>query len=307
MKNEWGEQSNRFRLNIIWAIVIPLLIIAISFPIINYALNYEVSKKTPVVVAPAPKDEPETKEEIEFKNLLSRVQKLEDISKEYNNSNYQVRAMAYIRSGAYNDYQWSILAGPIDETFDSYVSTNQGTNDLTGLKSLQSFTVPKTKDVVDFRHMFAVMNVANGGNSTNSDLAGWGGDLAQLINSFKGSTLVGTELIEEVQEAFNGTSTFGSEDVCADFDAVNIIAKLKADSTKSIASAMQDYYKELTNEVRIKSFREKTFGTSYSSKAELKNIIFTQTTTIGISEFPLINSFFYPIAKDFYFCSVPNS
>lgn len=202
-----------------------------------------------------------SQEQKDFDALFLRVKKLEELSKQYDETDYQLRAMIYIRSGAYNDMQWSAVCGNVDLDFDAYVQANQGTNNLTGLKTIETFKIPSTKEIVDFRHLFAAMNGAFvGGNST--DVAGWAGDLVELMNEFKSSSKTGDELLTDIRNAFNGNSTYGSADVCADFDAINIIKTLKATSGTTIYDAINSYYKNLTNTRRVQNFKQTTFPSS---------------------------------------------
>lgn len=210
----------------------------------------------------------------EFESLITRLTKLEEISYNYDSSNAELNMMRYLRSVKYNDAAWSLVGGAVSNDFIEEVKEKQGNFNLEALRYINTFTVPLTNEKVDFRHMFAVMNVAFSNNQEYTDLSSWGGDLIDLINNYKNSTLTGSALINSIKIAFNGTSAsgFDREDVCADFDGINII-KLYKNNSFSLAQSVSYYYSSLTNENRINSFKTTTFTESYSSFNEFVAVV----------------------------------
>ena len=266
MMDLWGNtKKNRKQFRLVAGMGLFFICAIICTLVFLVNLGTEKPKKTtPITISQEQKD---------FDALFLRVKQLEELSKQYDETDYQLRTMIYIRSGAYNDSQWSTIAGAVDADFELYVETNQGTNNLTGLKTVETFKVPSTKEVVDFRHMFAVMNVAYSNVQNTTDLSGWAGDLVQLMDEFKSSIKTGDELLTVIRAAFNGNSTFGSADVCADFDAVNIIKNLKSTNGATIYSSINSYYKNLTNQRRIQTFKQTTFATGYTNAEELEAVV----------------------------------
>ena len=227
-----------------------------------------------------------------YEKLIERIQKLEDLAKAYDSSNWQMNMLAYIRTVKYNTEEWSIVAGEFDSGFASYVSTNEGENkDVSNFRddvgANENFKIPGTQETVDFYHLFAVMNVVHKGDQTGSDLSGWGGDLVQLMGQFKNSTETGETLLNSVRNAFNGSSYFGSADVCSDLDAVNIVNKYKNENYDSYVTCIEDYYAQITEQARINEFKANAFAgecTEDKVLSRLRNNIYIMGVHLGFIE-----------------------
>ena len=216
---------------------------------------------------------PKTQEELEFEQFTNDYLALENLSKAYNSSNYQKRVVVYIRSSKYNSTQWNFLGGSVDDDFVAYVHEN-GSN-LEYLRTNETLTYPNSDDEIDFVHMVATINLLMTGAIAPADLGGWGGDICQLVQEIKDTDKTGSELKELVQSKFNKTSSFGSEDVFADLDAVNIYNIYKSQSTKSFANAMSEYYKNVTTTTRKSEFSNYLFaGQSVDSVNQKVNYLF---------------------------------
>ena len=230
-------------------------------------------------------------DETAFEELINKIQKLESISKQYNidknsTNDAQVRVTQFIRQGRYSGFAWNLVGGTMESDFPSYVKDNQGNDDLMALQSYSYFTIPHTNDQVDFVHMMALMNVAiisDEENIGNTDLAGWGGDLCQLVAELKEKNLTGSALQESACALFNGTtSSFSCYDLTADLDALNVVNVYKRlNSNKSISYAMKEYYKGLTTNQRKTDFLsidfadyfDKTTGKLTKTQTEMTEII----------------------------------
>ena len=218
----------------------------------------------------------------DFSLLLSKIQKLEQLSKEYNPTDSGLRAIIYVRTGKYNDSIYNTILGETEVEFEKYVEQNQGEDDLVELKYVKDFVIPSTNEKVDFRHMFATMNGVYLDDQAISDTSGWCGDLFDLINECKNLSETGDELLTTIGNKFNNVSTFGKEDVRADFDAVNIIDLYDPTSPYTygtISGCMSSYYATLNNDDRIDSFKEKTFTGAYSNVEDLEDEIYSRLTT----------------------------
>ncbi len=198
---------------------------------------------------------PTTPEELAFEKFTNDLLALEALSKQYNQTNYISRVVIYIRSSKYNTNQWSILGGSIDEDFANYVHNNNA--ELEYLRTKEVLTYPGSNEEIDFIHMIATINLSMIGNEMYSDLGGWGGDLCQLVKEIKNTDKTDDELKTMVEQKFNHNSSFGSQDVLADFDAINITNLYNNLSEKSLAKAIKKYYREVTNITRkdgVKSY-----------------------------------------------------
>lgn len=204
-----------------------------------------------------------------FNTLISNIATLEQLSLEYNQTDYQLRVLMYIRQFNYNNTQWSIVAGQVDTEFVTYVQTINPTL-ANYFDTLDSFTIPSTNEQVDFKHLFAPMNSILYSPITIQfhDLAGFGGDLVQLVNEINTDTS-GQSIDHLVANKFNApnpnNSSLSSLDLIADLDAVNIMAIYNRLSDKSISQAMQTYYTNLTPTERKIQFVLNNFDNTYPS------------------------------------------
>ena len=196
-----------------------------------------------------------TDQEKAFYDIIIKLKKLENISKDYNNekgltTNPQIRVLQYIRQQRYNDTEWNTLGGTLESDFSQYVLDKQGNYNLQSLQTLSILNNPFANEDIDFVHMIAIMNVIAklGITSVNNDIAGWGGDLCQFALEIKAKNLTGTAIQAKAYELF-GTknSTFSKEDLLADLDALNIMYIYINSQNSSIAETIKEYYLNYTS------------------------------------------------------------
>ena len=207
---------------------------------------------------------PSTKSEelIALESLSTDVAMLESISKDYNENSFSKRTLIYVRCKRYNDTSWNTLGGTLENDFEDYVTNNDIESELEYLQTKELFVDTATKQNVDFIHYFATMNLEII-NTTLGDLGGFGGDLCQLVKELKELNITDAQLLEETAKIkFNGQSSFGTEDLLADIDAVNTICIYNnlTESNKTIANAMLTYYTNLTQQQRLSTFCQNLFG-----------------------------------------------
>lgn len=238
--------------------------------------------------------------ETAFEELIGKIEKLENISKQYNidknsTNDAQVRVLQYLRQARYSGFTWNLVGGTMENDFTQYVLDNQGEDDLSSLQTLEYFTIPKTNKQVDFVHMMAIMNVAiksGASNTVYNDLVGWGGDLCQLAVELKGKNLTGSAIQESAYNLFNNTSSsFSCYDLTADLDAINVVSLYeRLNSNKSISYAMKEYYKGLTTNQRKTDFLsiqfadyfDNTTGKITKTQAETASIILDRLSGNGL-------------------------
>jgi len=217
----------------------------------NLYLNQIITENIKIVVVW--NDEENNKEEYkDFNSVITKLRLLEEISEKYNtekssDKNANLRAMQYIRQKRYSGLAWSVIAGNLEKDFNQYVLDNQPENaNLQSLQDIDKLIAPKTKEEIDFVHLIAVVNVILNSefiNSTNTDLASWGGDICQLAIQLKQTGLTGNELQEKAGELFNNkTSSFSCYDLLADIDAYNIINIYYLLGNNSVSETMEQYY-----------------------------------------------------------------
>lgn len=214
-----------------------------------------------------------TKSQKEFNLFINKVHNLELLSYDYSYQNHTLRSLIYVREKTYNDYQWNSLGGTLESDFAQYVLDNQGETQVSLLQTESFFIIPATKEKVDLPHMFAVMNVLYKSTDDDAkDLSGWAGDLCQLAVDIKADTS-GKTYYELAKEKFNNeNSSFNSQDLCADIDAVNIIEVMNEEN-KSISRSIESYYESISKYRRRINFMQNVFGQIYESENELSEVI----------------------------------
>ena len=126
----------------------------------------------------------------------------------------------YIRTGVdrYNSGSWGIMAGYEDPDFAEFVAAMEDMLNaeageeiltITRLKNLKNFTLPNG-DMTDIGHMFGTMDITyhNNFSVNHADVAGWAGDLVDLLEFADVNGVNGTleEMIEEVAKYIVGMS-----------------------------------------------------------------------------------------------------
>ncbi len=184
-----------------------------------------------------------------FQTICEKLEKLELLANEYIEQNNLTTSnkklmLEYIRVAGYNTSQWNDLCGNVDTNFATFVSENQGETDVESLKTIYKVVVPATNKEFDFVHFFATLNMAQQrGLSIEFDLAGYGGDIAQLAADIKSTTLSEEELLEKAKNLL-GTeepSVFGSLDLMSDLMAINIATTMIQNPQKSVVSIFKEY------------------------------------------------------------------
>ena len=170
-----------------------------------------------------PKQEEVSLEKKQFDELFAKVQHLEDLSKEYNEQDYQLRMVIYIRAAQYSDSDWGYLLGCDDQDFVNYVQDNQGDKNITDLRNLglnYCFTNPNTKQKVDFYKLFANLNAIMLQNQDIIDCVSWGSFVSKNAYLYKNSSL--SYLKDDIKLNMQTGWINGDYIRFADYDAVGI-------------------------------------------------------------------------------------
>ena len=248
-----------------------------------------------------PREQQVSVEQHQFNELFNKIQHLEKLSKDFNEENYQLRAIAYIRSAQYNGDVWDTFDFGTLAGFDEYVLAHQGDTRVTSLKTMGStykFIVPKTKKSVDFYHMFAVLNAMYLPDCSVQDAFSWAGDLVQIAASYNGTSLIEEELLNDVRTKMNSTSAFGEADRNADIDAINIYNLMVSNKLtfKSVYASSIMYYATVTQESQLQSFEE-YLGIDYCGQSESVEILYER----------LRNNMYVQLLADEYGLDFPDS
>lgn len=156
----------------------------------------------------------------------------------------------YIRTGVerYNSGSWGIMAGYEDAGFAKFVAEMEdmlnvelaGAGEdmiaISSLKNLKSFALPNG-DTADIGHMFGTMDITyhNNFNVNHADVAGWAGDLVDLLEYADVSGVNGTleEMVAEISETYLGATPpvgqagFNHTDIIGDLDGFYVTQMLQ--------------------------------------------------------------------------------
>lgn len=204
-----------------------------------------------------PKKEEVSVEQQQFNELFAKVKYLEDLSKEYDEEDYQLRAVKYIRSAQYSDEDWEDLLGTSDQDFIAYVEMNEGDKKISSLRDLgidYTFKNPATKQEVDFYKLFADLNAILYGNKASIDAIGWGGYICENAILFKDKDL--NVLKDEIKLNMQTRWTSGDYMRFADYDSANIYKILTTNPFvyDSLYLSIVTYYATFNKTTQIDNF-----------------------------------------------------
>ena len=221
--------------------------------------------------------QPRTQAEKDCLNIISKINKLYEISYNYNPEKSLLRAFQYIRTAKYTSNVWNMMGGNLESDFANYVAENQGIYNISSLQTINNMFSPITNEGIDFIHMFGVLNTienSDGVNSGASDVAGWIGDLCTLVQEIVNAGVSGNEITTLANQKFNSTnSTFCCYDLIADLDAVNIMQEYYSSSNKPFAKVMEEYYLTTSIQMRKTKFLNTVFNKAYTSATTMANDI----------------------------------
>jgi len=221
-----------------------------------------------------------------YEEFIMYLSLLEELANEYVKTNPGKDPLAlvikYIRTGVdrYNSGSWGIMAGYEDRGFLEFVNEMEdminsqigdpaGMIKISGLKNLHSITLPNG-DVTDIGHMFGTMDISyhNKGSLNHADVAGWSGDLVDLLefSDFSGVTGTVEEMTAEIRKNNllvtppADVAGFNIYDMIGDMDALYVMNYLNTvgyhfetgtDELTGLGGIMLNYFTpELTMENR---------------------------------------------------------
>lgn len=225
----------------------------------------------------------------------------------------------YIRTGVdrYNSGSWGIMAGYEDKNFANYVASIENDINLAepdnpeiwiaicSLKNLGIITVPNG-DEMDFGHVFGVMDISyhNKTSLNHADVAGWAGDIVDLINDTAdgwvdglGQTVEVTGTIEEMVEIISKyylaapdadceDGSFDQLDMRADLDGfyfmnsvdfVNYTYHEDLECGDLLLAFLEYYTEELDDTQRAKFLLENRLGTT-GTRGQIRDAVYVAYT-----------------------------
>jgi len=205
----------------------------------------------------------------------------------------------YIRTGVerYNSGSWGIMAGYEDSDFAEFVAEMEDMINsspdspymlaICSLKNLKNFNLPNG-DRADLGHMFGTMDITyhNHFSTNHADVAGWAGDLVDLLEFADVSGVDGTldEMIEEISKNYlghtppiDGQAGFNQTDIIGDLDAFYIMQQLqKREYTKgALSEVIGGYFSgTLTAEQRADYFLRNRLN-GVSTRSDIRDAVYS--------------------------------
>ncbi len=245
-----------------------------------------------------------------YESFLYHLALLEELATIYVEENPGKDPLAlvikYIRTGVdrYNSGSWGIMAGYEDPAFAEFVAMmeagiNQEMIDagypeeellkITGLKNLKNFDLPNG-DRVDFGHMFGTMDISyhNKGSVNHADVAGWCGDLVDLLSVTDRHGVTGTleEMVADISANYlnktvpGESDQFGLTDMYGDLDGFYLIESLYQVEYENgtLMGLMMEYFTEdLTDESRAAFLLKNRLG-DVSLRSAIRDAVYNAYT-----------------------------
>ena len=202
--------------------------------------------------------------------------------------------MKYIRTGeeAFSGGVWNVIAGNEDSKFASYVLSRQDAHNasnegekvnVTGLKNLGLMKISKD-NIVDMGHVFAVLDASyhNNGKNVYGDVAGWAGDLVDLMVLADQEKVRGDldEMIQQITDELllsgGKGATFSQAEFFGDMDGYAIAMELLADDFAGgkLSDVLKAYYgKKPTDEKRADVFLKNRMD-AVTARSDIRNAVF---------------------------------
>ncbi len=224
--------------------------------------------------------------ELTFEETIARIEKLEQLARDYLKETDGVDAkriaMCYLISDRYSGGLWERVAIRKDDDFEAYVKEKD--ESLERLKQIDTLTVPSGYGV-DFLHMAASIYVGD-------DAGGWIGDLTEFAWELKANGITDRKMAAE--RFLSAESYWNEADFHADIDAANMLDTYKKES---FSRTLMQYYgaKVSTQEESFGFFIEKKFVADTAE--ELRQAVWNSYKTHWLLQ-ELLDAFELDSAKD---------
>ena len=201
----------------------------------------------------------------------------------------------FIRTGVerYQDGNWAALAGQEITAFTEYVEQQDAANGTNVMELrdivIDGFTLPNGNQV-DFGHMFGTMNISYVNAAVQSDdLAGWAGDLCDLLYFSAERADVPNGSIDQMAAyikdncfGVDASDAFGWDDFYGDMDAYYLVNEYQA-GNGYFSDLMEGYFtSDLSDEDRAVYFLNNRFP-SLTTRDEVRTALYNAyRTNVGI-------------------------
>ena len=235
-----------------------------------------------------------------LKNLLLLEQIADRYVEENPGGDPAALVLNYIRCGiaSYTTTAWAIMAGNENIDFTAYVlayedAYNAAVTDpeelisVVSIRNVKQFPAPSDPSfALEFTHMFGTMDITshNPGSRDHADVAGWAGDLVDLLDLVDGKADVkNRQTVEEMVGAIfagdyiaGSIESFGRQDMYGDLDAFYIMRELSGREyyTGLLTEILRGYFVEgLTDEDRAAYFLANRMD-GITNRAALRSAIY---------------------------------
>ena len=200
--------------------------------------------------------------------------------------------LEFLRSTKYIGTKWNITAGNINENFIAYVKDNNidvYNYFLGDDNAVEELFDPLTNEKYDLKHLAATMNAYFEKNDIKfiystyygsmNDMAGWAGDLQQVIDQ---DILYGKDQYYahnmSIEAAYQEMSTYlgnrsnshyGISDVIVDADAVNLYYEYKDNPNMDLNELLNNYLIKMNNKQRFSDFIYNITGSNERSDLKI--------------------------------------
>ena len=243
----------------------------------------------------------------DYETFLTNLQLLEEMAFAYiqqsPGKDPAALVIKYIRTGVdrYNSGSWGIMAGYEDAGFAKFVAEMEDAYNcqvedesqmicVSSLKDIASFTIPNG-DTVDFGHMFGTMDITyhNNFGINHADVAGWAGDLVDLLSTADRHNVTGTveEMVVDISDnylchAIPGESDqFSLTDMYGDLDGYYVMKVLEGTTYESgvLTQIIREYFTaDLSDEQRADYMIRNRFN-GVSTRNALREAVYTEYTS----------------------------
>ena len=182
--------------------------------------------------------------------------------------------MEWLRHDEYNDAEWKVLIGGVDDGFTTYVKN-------AGVVTIPTFRDPEYGLDAKASHFGACMNgvflkgPAGGTDTNRADVTGWGGDWMTFYGEWRRDSDAQPSGGQYARDHIANTvddSTFKLRDLVEDADCYNIGMRLRANPALNIADEVEQNLAS-GYKTRMKRFVEGRFGSLENTQAIAKSML----------------------------------
>ena len=240
----------------------------------------------------------------DYETFLEDLRILEQIADAYVDENPgkdpASLVLNYIRNGieSYTTTSWAIMAGSENTHFTAYVTAYEDAYNtlvtqeadlisVVSIRDLEHFAAPSDPSYkLEFSHMFGTMDITgyNPGSVNHADVAGWSGDLVDLLDLVDNKTVVtGKTTVEEMVDAIfandliaGEVESFGRQDVYGDLDAYYIMRKLSQQAYYPglLSDIIEDYFVESLTDADRASYFIKNRMNGITGRTQLREAVY---------------------------------